>query len=181
MRCVDARTAIEQIADANEGTLPDPALRAHLNSCKSCSEYLSQTRRIWQALDTFPSAVPSPDFVHKTRLRLQQQSSVASAKFHWYPVAGWQWMTVSACVLILCAFVFLSKRTSPLAPQVDVAQIDAADDKLLQEIDQSLSQFEENGSLADYDSWFASYLETAIQELPQAPAPKPAQKGRGPL
>jgi ABC-type amino acid transport substrate-binding protein len=77
--------------------------------------------------------------------------------------------------------VFLSQRTAPLAPQVAVAQMDAADEKLLQEIDRSLDQLEENGSLADYDSWSASYLETAFEELPQAHEPKPDQKGRGPL
>jgi hypothetical protein len=181
MRCVDVRKAIEQIVDANKETSPDPALKDHFNSCQACAEYFSQFQRIWAALDTYPSAEPSPDFILKTRSRIQQQTSGASARFSLHPVAGWQWMTVSACILILCAFVFLSQYTSPLMPKMDAAKIDAADDKLIQEIDQSLSQLDENGSLADYDSWSGVYVDTAIQELPQAPVPEPAQNGRGPL
>jgi predicted anti-sigma-YlaC factor YlaD len=181
MRCADARAAIEEIVDANRETSPDPALRDHLNSCNSCAEYFSQFHRIWQALSAYPSVEPSPNLILRTKSRLQRNGSRTDSRFSWHVVAGWQWMTVSACIMILCAVLFLSQHTSPLVPQIDTAQIDAADDKLLQDIEQSLSQLEENGSLADYDSWSGAYLETAIQELPQAPASKPAQNGRGPL
>ena len=181
MRCADARAAIERIADVNEETSIDPALRNHLNSCNLCAEYFGQFKRIWQALSAYPSAEPSPDFILRTKSCLQRAGSGTGSRFFWHVATGWQWMTVSACILILCAFVFLSHRSSPFAPQIDTVQIDVADDMLLLEIDQSLSQLQENESLADYDSWSAAYLRIAIQELPKAPASKPAQKEGGPL
>jgi hypothetical protein len=182
MRCFDARTAIELIADVNNETPSDPILRDHLNSCKSCAEYFSQFRRAWQALDAYSSVEPSPDFILKAKSRIQRQASGAGPGFFWHAVAGWQWMTVSACILILCTFVFLSQHASPPAPKIDAAQIDTSDDKLIQEIDQSLSQLEENESLADYDSWSGTYFEAATPELPRAPEPLPPQeKGRDTL
>jgi len=181
MRCADARAAIERIADANKEISIDPALRDHLNSCNLCAEYFGQFQRIWQALGAYPSAEPSPDFILRTKSRLQRVSSGTDSRFFWHVAAGWQWMTVSACILILCAFVFLSHQSSPLAPQFDTVQIDVADDMLLLEIDQSLGQLQENESLSDYDSWSTAYLSIAIQELPKVPASKPAQKEGGPL
>jgi hypothetical protein len=180
MRCTEARAAMGRFIGEREEAFPDSALRNHLNSCNSCAEYFDQIQRVWQALGDYPSAEPSPDFIVKTKARLQQHSSRPHPKTLWYPVTGWQWMALTACALILCAFLFLRQPSSPLVPQTISSQMDAFDDKLIQEIEQSLSQLDENESLADYDSWSGLYFETSNQESPQPPKTKPAHKGRGP-
>jgi hypothetical protein len=181
MRCDEAKTVIAQFAgEVDKGHL-DPDLQAHVNSCPSCADYLIQFRRVWEALESYPSREPAPDFILKTKARLQSDGPAYPVRPPWHLGAGWQWMATAACGLILGAFLFLKPIPAPVSPQGESSQIDAQDDKLLQQIELSLRQPYEDESLADYDSWSGPYFEFSGQELSQPAASTPSQNKRGPL
>ena len=178
MLCKTVRTTLEQASEQPDEKVLPPVLVAHLEKCSSCAEYYREMAEVWQALDAFPAIEPSAGFLRDVRSRIAEQENLKSQRRSWPGTLRWRWVALAASFLVLCSILTL--RLLPPLPNADVrtANMDAADDTILTELDQVVDRTDDD-YLPDYDSWPAAYLDEAGQNMQQAPEAKQPTDNKG--
>lgn len=180
MKCEKAREIIENIVE-------DPAadrsgsLDEHLKICRECAVYLKGLERTWEALGTFPSIRPSPDFSERLHQKIGARRPGRMAAFGWPRWPSWQFAAAGACLLIFG--IFLSLRFGLPPSLQDSARItssveDTRDERFLQELDQSL-QKTAGDFLGVFDSWPESAPDlTSMEPQSAEPSQRPDERGK---
>lgn len=166
MKCREAQAALEGTSMQPGSPGAGGPLHEHLQSCRTCGEMSEQLDRTWTAMSAYPSIEPSPDFLPRFHRLLQTSEPHQGGPWIWRPVMGWQWMALVASVVIVC-FLLISK-SPPHPAMVEAAMTgDQMDEKLLQDVEQSLNQTDVvHNYLSVYDEWEGIQLENSPQNLP---------------
>ncbi len=171
MRCRKARRLISELSEGAAQAAENPALAQHLESCATCRDLLRELTALWQVMGSIPVVESSPDFLAKFQGRLgRAQGGPRHRRLRVFPVAGWQWMALAACVLVVGILLTLNAPVN--APVVDSARLngraDAVDELLIKDVEQSLSR-KTDEYLQVYDSWSIARSEPSDQETGQSP------------
>jgi len=142
----------------------DDSLREHLQSCRTCREVSEQLDRTWRAMSAYPSIEPTPDFLPRFHRLLQAGESHRGSPV-WRPVMGWQWMALVASVAIVCFLLIAKSPPHPAVPEAVMTR-DQIDEKLLEDVEQSLNRTDVvRRYLPAYDEWERVLPENPSRDL----------------
>ncbi len=152
MRCKEVRTVLEQMAEGLESINEDSPWAGHVKTCPACATFWDEMTRTWRLMGTLSPIEPSADFRQKLHQRLQAPEPKWHRRISWSSAPGWQWMAVTAIVITFGLLLgTVSHIRSPHSGS-SLSQTDLLDEKLLNDIDQSIRTTGEN-HLSVYDSW----------------------------
>lgn len=111
------------------GAEPDPQLRAHLQSCSSCSSAFENERSLFASIDSClrSSANPeiSPSFIPTVRAQLQRESPAAPAARLTNPLFWLPTIAAAAIILFIVASQDRRVKSQPTAEQFATARIES--------------------------------------------------------
>ncbi|MCC6415824.1 MAG: HEAT repeat domain-containing protein [Opitutaceae bacterium] len=153
MNCVQAREHLAELLDPRNSTPDTATVRAHVAVCATCQRELTELRQTLAALDTLPTARPTPRLRESFYAMLAEEKTCAAnspravarprrATFRW----TWILSPLAACALLALGFV-VGQRSGPtpaptnepdLATQRQLAELQHKVDSMGQLVSYSL-------------------------------------------
>lgn len=157
MNCTQFRERLDELLDPRNLTLTTDAVRSHVDGCPACQRELAELRQTLAALDTMPTAKPSPHLRANFYAMLEEEKHLATSVAHHAPRTRtirkswsfhWSWILspIAACCLLALGFV-AGQRSVP-APTAEVAP--SSDDATKRQLAELQHKVDSMGQLVNY-------------------------------